>query len=155
MGKRKLNLTTENLINCAIYGVIGLLLIILRTHSLDIAMTVVGALFVGLGIIDIIKNNEQTKGIVEIVLGAIIIVCGWVITGIVLLVFGVLLVIKGGVELYNNLHNGIAPLLSPIATLLIGVLLVIAKWVVLDLFFIIIGAIFIVNAVLVLFEETK
>ena len=153
MAKNKLNLSVNNIVTCAVYAIIGLLLVILKGGSLGILMTIVGALLIVLGVVDIIKNKDLTKGLVEAVIGVAIIVCGWLIADIVLLIFGILLIVKGAMDLFKNLNNGFMAMLSPIVTIVIGVLLVIAKWALLDVICIIAGVIFLVNAVLALFGK--
>ena len=151
--KSKTKISTNNILTCAIYAVIGLLLIILRGGSLNILMTVVGALLLVMGIVDLVKNKDTVKGLIEAVIGVAIIVCGWLVVDIVLLVFGILLILKGVIEVIRNYKSGFKAVLSPIVTLIIGVLLVIAKWTLLDVICIIAGVVFLVNAVLVLFGK--
>lgn len=151
--KSKTKISTNNILTCAIYAVIGLLLIILRGGSLNILMTVVGALLLVMGIVDLVKNKDTVKGLIEAVIGVAIIVCGWLVVDIVLLVFGILLILKGVVEVIRNYKSGFKAVLSPIVTIIIGVLLVIAKWTLLDVICIIAGVVFLVNAVLVLFGK--
>lgn len=147
----KLQLTTNNVLTCLFYAVIGLLLVIMKGGSLNILMTIVGILFIGIGVIDAIQNKDLVKGIVEMVLGIAIIVFGWLIADIVLLVFGVLLIVKGVMELLNTYKRGVAAVLSPLATIVIGILLVVAKWALMDVMCIIAGVIFLINAALALF----
>lgn len=151
--KSKTKISTNNILTCAIYAVIGLLLIILRGGSLNILMTVVGALLLVMGIVDLVKNKDTVKGLIEAVIGVAIIVCGWLVVDIVLLVFGILLILKGVIEVIRNYKSGFKAVLSPIVTIIIGVLLVIAKWTLLDVICIIAGVVFLVNAVLVLFGK--
>ena len=153
MSKLKLDLSLSNLFTCALYAIIGLMLIVMQGGSLGILMTIVGVLLVVLGIMDISKK-ETTKGIIEVAIGVAIIVCGWLIADIVLLIFGILLIIKGAMELFKNFKNGFMAMLPSIVTIVIGILLVIAKWALLDVFCIIAGVIFIINAVLALFGKT-
>lgn len=151
--KSKTKISTNNILTCAIYAVIGLLLIILRGGSLNILMTVVGALLLVMGIVDLVKNKDTVKGLIEAVIGVAIIVCGWLVVDIVLLVFGILLILKGVIDVIRNYKSGFKAVLSPIVTIIIGVLLVIAKWTLLDVICIIAGVVFLVNAVLVLFGK--
>lgn len=148
--KGKLNLSLNNITTSIAYAVIGLLLVILKGGSLGILMTVVGALLIITGVIDIL-NGEMVKGVVTLAIGVVIIVCGWLIAEIVLLVFGVLLVIKGALELLEVYKKGFKAMLSPIVTIVIGALLIVSKWALLDIICIVAGVIFIVNAVLTLF----
>jgi len=147
----KLKLSTNNVINCIVYAVIGLLLVILKSGSLGILMTVVGAMFIVMGIVDILKSKDLVKGIIELAIGVAIIVCGWIVADIVLLVFGIFLIVKGIIEVAKYYKSGFKALLSPIVTIVIGVLLVIAKWTLMDVMCIVAGVIFLINAVLALF----
>ena len=153
MADNKLNLSTNNLIMCAVYAIIGLLLIILQGGSLGILFTIIGVLFILLGVVDIVNNKDTTKGVIEIAVGAIVLLCGWLIAEIVLLILGVVLIVYGIMEISKNYKSGFMAILSPIITIIIGVLLVIAKWALLDVFCIIAGVIFLINAVLVLFDK--
>ena len=130
----KLDLSTNNIINCILFAVIGLLLIILQGGSLGILMTIIGVLFIVMGIFDMIQNKDMTKGIIELVVGIAIIVCGWLIADIVLLIFGVLLIVYGIMEICKNFKNGFMAILSPIILIVIGILLVVAKWALLNVF---------------------
>lgn len=153
MSKSSLKLTKNNVINCILYTVIGLLLVIMKGGSLNILMTIIGALFIIKGIVELI-NGEIIPGIVEAVVGVAIIVCGWTIADIVLLIFGILLIVKGLIDLIKNTKAGFVPVLSAIVTIVIGVLLVVAKWVLLDVMCIVAGVIFLINAVLALFGKS-
>ena len=152
--KAKLKVNASNIITCLVYAVIGALLCILKGGSLNILMTVVGALLIVLGIVDIVKNKDKVKGLIEVLLGVAIIVCGWLVAGIVLLVLGVVLIVKGIMEIAKNRKAGFVANLSSIMLVVIGVLLVVSKWALLDVMCIIAGVIFLVNAVLALFGKT-
>ena len=52
----KLQLTMNNVLTCLFYAVIGLLLVIMKGGALNILMTIVGILFIGIGVIDAIHN---------------------------------------------------------------------------------------------------
>ena len=148
--KAKLNLSTNNLVTCAVYAIIGLLLVILQGGSLGLLMTAVGVLLIVLGVIDVM-NGENIQGLFEIGIGVVIIVCGWLIASIVLLVFGVLLIIKGVLEIIKIYKKGIMAMLPSIVTIVIGILLVVSKWALMDIICLIAGIVFLINAVLTLF----
>ncbi len=152
--KFKLDLSLNNVLDCLVYAVIGILLVILKGGSLNILMTVIGALFIVMGIIDVVESKDLVKGLIEMGIGVIIIVCGWLIADIVLLIFGILLVVKGVMEIAKIYKNGFMAMLPSIVTIVMGVLLIIAKWTLLDVFCIIVGIIFIINAVLILFGQS-
>lgn len=152
MAKKKVVLVPGNLVTCALYAVIGLLLIILKAGSLNILMTIIGALFIVYGIFEILKKN-LIQGVVMAVIGAVIIICGWTIAEIVLLIFGILLAVYGVLGIVKNIKAGFPALLSPIVTVVIGVLLIVAKWALMDVMCIIAGVVFLINAVLALFGK--
>ena len=153
MAKSKLNLSTENIVNALVYAVIGILLIVLQGGSLNILMTIVAVLLVVLGIVDIVKGKNLTKGLIEIGAGIAIGVLGWLIADIVLLVLGIVLVVKGVMELTKVYKSGFSAMLPSIVTIIIGVLLIIAKWAILDTICLIAGIVFVINAVLILFGK--
>ena len=103
MAKKKISFSANTIVNAIVYAVIGLLLIILQGGSLNILMTAVGALLIVMGIMDIAKGKEMTKGIIELVCGIAVIVIGWKVTNIVLLVFGIVLAIKSVLEILKNI----------------------------------------------------
>ncbi len=151
----KLKLQIENIITCALYVVIGILLCVMRMGVLNILMTIIGALFIAYGVYDIVKNNT-VAGIIEIVIGVVIIVCGWTIATYVLLVFGILLAIKGildMVKLVKNKNKDTMSWLSAVVTVVIGIILCIAPFAIGDIICIIVGVVFIVNGVLALFGK--
>lgn len=152
MSDKKFNLSTNNLVSCILYAVVGILLIALRSGSLGILFTVIGVLFIAMGVYDLIRHN-WTIGAVETAVGIVILVCGWTIAEWVLLIFGILLIIKGALEIAYKCKNGINAMLSPIATIVIGILLVVSKFAVIDIMCIVAGVIFLINAILILFNQ--
>ena len=152
-GERQFNITAGNVINCAVYAVIGLVLLILKGESLGILMSIIGALFIIMGLIDVIVKKETVNGLVQIGIGVLIIVFGWLIAEIVLLIFGILLIVSGIMELIQKFNGGLVGMIPAIVTIVLGIMFVVAKWALLDVFCIIAGVIFLVNAGLVLFGK--
>lgn len=148
-----LQLTKNNVLTCLLYAVIGLLLIIMKGGSLNVLMTIVGVLFIAVGIVDAIQNKDLVKGLAEIVIGVLVIVFGWLVADIVLLVFGVLLVVKGAAELLQTYKGGLSAILSPLVTIIVGILLIVAKWALMDVMCIIAGIVFLIDAALALFGK--
>lgn len=151
--RKKASISNNNILNCVVYAVIGILLLVLKAGSLGILMTAVGALLIVMGLMDILNEKDFTKGAIEMALGLAIIICGWVIADIVLLIFGIVLIVKGALELFKNLKKGFVANLSSIVLIVIGVLLVVAKWAFMDVMCTIAGVIFLINAVLALFGK--
>ena len=148
--KKKASISNNSILNCIIYAVIGILLIVLKSGSLGILMTAVGALLIITALIDIFGEKDLGKGVIELLLGAGIIVCGWLIADIVLLVLGIVLIVKGAMELFKNIKKGFVENLSSIVLIIVGILLVIAKWALMDVMCVVAGVIFLINAVLIL-----
>lgn len=149
----KLDLSLENIITCVVYAVIGLLLCILRLGSLDILMTIIGVVFIALGIFDIVKSKDYLKGGIEIGIGVVLIVFAWALIEFVLLVFGILLLVKGVIDIAKNYKAGIKALIVPIVIAVIGALFIVSNfaWTIAEIIIIVAGIFFIVNAVLTLF----
>ena len=139
-----------------LYVIVGILFIVFKSGMLNWLMTIIGVVFIALGVYDIIKKN-LTNGIIEAAIGVVIIVGGWVFVEIVLIVFGALLIVKGVTDLIS-LFKGSKDVVSIIVALLtiaLGVLLVVSKWVALDWMFIVIGVVFIVEGAFSLFPALK
>ena len=148
----KITFSANSVVSCVLYAVIGILLIALRSGSLGILFTVVGVLFVAMGIYDFVKRL-YTRGAVETVVGVVILVCGWTVAEWVLLMFWVLRIIKGVLDIVNNYKSGFKAIISPIVITVIGVVLVVSKFALIDVMCIVAGVIFLVNAVLILFDR--
>lgn len=143
-------LSSNNLFNCLVYAVIGVMLVVLKGGSLGILMTVAGALLILSGLLEVLKGKDKLKGVLLVILGVAIIVCGWVIADMVLLIFGAFLILKGLIEVLKNYKKGLMANLSSIGFIIIGVLLVVAKWAFMDFMCTVAGVILIINAVLIL-----
>ena len=149
--KSKLDLSSSNLLTALAYAVIGVLLIMLKGSSIEILMTVFGALLVVAGVVDFFGNNDYFEGLVKVAIGIAIIVFGWALTQLVLFLLGALLIIKGILDLLKLRKKGLSACLPALATILVGVLIVCAKW--LDVLFVVAGVIFIIDAILTLFGK--
>ena len=115
----------SELFSALLYIIIGVLLIVFPEEALSWAMTIAGVFFVVCGALDLLKQN-WTGGAVSLIIGISILVLGWVLTAIVLLVFGILIAIKGIVALINILQRkkkNALDLVFPILTVVVGLLL--------------------------------
>lgn len=136
--------------NALLYVVIGILFIVFKSQMLGWAMTVAGILFIISGIVSLFQGMTFS-GIVSIALGAIILLGGWLFVEIVLIVFGVLLAVRGMVALFGAMKPfRLWDVVVAILTVVLGVMMVVSKWVVLDWFYILIGVIFLVNGAIAL-----
>ena len=108
-----------------LYIIIGVLLVIFRLKAVDVAMTIVGALFVISGVLDLVKRN-WTGGAVSLIIGIAILVLGWLAVGIVLLVLGILIAVKGVVALldvFKKSKKNALEIVFPVLSIAIGVML--------------------------------
>ena len=146
---------SNGVVYALLYIVLGVLFIVFKSGMLNWLMTIAGTVFIALGIFDIIKKR-LTQGIIEAVIGVVIILGGWLFVEIVLLVFGALLIVKGVTDLIKACQSkskDFSKILCAVITAIVGILLVVAKWVTLDWFFIVLGAVFIIDGLFALFNK--
>ncbi len=146
---------SNGVVYALLYIVLGVLFIVFKSGMLNWLMTIAGIVFIALGIFDIIKKR-LTQGIIEAVIGVVIILGGWLFVEIVLLVFGALLIVKGVTDLIKACQSkskDFSKILCAVITAIVGILLVVAKWVTLDWFFIVLGAVFIIDGLFALFNN--
>ena len=108
-----------------LYIIIGVLLVIFRSQTLDWAMTIAGILFVVFGILELVKKN-WVGGAISLLIGIVILVLGWTVAWLVLLVLGILIAIKGIVALINELKKKkvtVLGVLFPVLTVVAGIAL--------------------------------
>ena len=143
--KRKNN---SELFSSLLYIIVGMLLIVFRSQTLNWAMTVVGVIFIVSGILDVIGRNT-TGGAVSLIIGIAVLVLGWVAAKIVLLVLGLLIAIKGAVALINLLKSGCRSalmLVFPLLSVVVGVMLAFGNG--LDVMIMIVGVLLAADGVL-------
>lgn len=147
---------TNNMVYALLYVIVGILFIVFKSGMLNWLMTIIGVVFIALGVYDIIKK-KITNGIIEAAIGVVVIVGGWVFVEIVLIVFGALLIVKGVTDLISLFKGSknVVSIIVAILTIALGVLLIVSKWVALDWMFIVIGIVFIVEGAFSLFPELK
>jgi uncharacterized membrane protein HdeD (DUF308 family) len=149
----KLDLSTNNIITCAIYAVIGILFLAIHPlQVVEIIAYVIGALLIIAGILDIL-NNVMVKGVIQIALGAVVIACWLLLTKYIFIVLGAILAIKGVLDLIKVYKKGLVAMVPSLIFIVVGALFIVSNFAVdlLSILFIIIGVFFIANAVLTLF----
>ncbi len=138
-----------------LYILLGALLVIFRTQTLDWAMTIAAVVFIVSGIVDITKKRTSS-GVVSLVIGIVVLILGWTIAGVVLLVLGILIALKGLVELINELKRPrvtVMGVLYPGLTVLVGLALAFGNG--LDAIIVGVGVLLIVDGVLGLLDSRK
>ena len=145
MAKKSSN---SELFSSLLYIAIGLLLVILRSGSLGLAMTIAGIVFVISGILDVVKKNFA-GGAVSLIIGIAILVLGWAAAQIVLLVLGVLIAVKGLIALFGVLKKkkkNAPQVLFPILSIVVGLMLAFGN--ALDIMILIVGILLVVDGVI-------
>lgn len=157
MAKRKTkNNGNSALLTAALYLLVGILFCIFKGSVLGWLFTVVGILFVVQGVLSILAK-DTVSGAISLVIGLVLLIGGWTIVEIILIVFGILMLVKGVMNLFTLLRGkpSAMQLLTAAGTVLIGILLIVSRWVIFDWFFIIMGVFFIVDGVIALLGALK
>ena len=94
----------SNLISAFIYIIVGILLCVFKSGMLDILFTIAGIVFIVFGAFDILKKNF-ISGAISIGIGLIILLGAWLFLKVILIVFGVLIAIKGVFALFDAVKN--------------------------------------------------
>ena len=145
----------SELVSSLLYILIGALLVIFQDRTIGWAMTIMGALFIVFGILDLVRSNWG-GGAVSLIIGIAILVLGWVVTEIVLLVLGVLIALKGVVALIDALRaskKDIVDIVFSILTIVIGLMLAFGNG--LNVLIIIAGVMLMFNGILGLLGAAK
>ena len=95
---------TEKIISALLTIALGVLLIVLKGNIISILMTVLGVGLVVFGILDLI-NKLIPPAVTKIVVGVVVILCGWLIVSAVLYVLAALLLIAWILLLYEKIKN--------------------------------------------------
>lgn len=147
MASKKFN---SNLTSALMYIILGVLFCVFKATVIDWLMTVAGILFIVFGVLDLVKG-ATTSGVINVAIGAVILIGGWFFLNVVLLVFGILLAVKGTIALINSLkalNKSFLDILFSALTIVVGVMLIASKWALVDWFFIVMGVMFIIDGVL-------
>ena len=147
--------TNSELFSSLLYIIIGVLLVVFRTQTLNWAMTIAGIFFVISGVLDLVKKN-YTGGAVSLIIGIAILVLGWLAAQIVLLVLGILVAFKGVVALIDVLKKSkknALELVFPVLSVVVGLMLAFGNGV--EIIIVIVGVLLAVDGVLGLLGSLK
>ena len=146
----------DKLISALFTIALGILLCLFKQTMLQIIVTLMGALIVLLGILDITRRKDYPMGIIKIIIGVIVIVFAWVFVTLAFIILGVILIAYGVFQLINLLKDRLprAPLLigvvNSVVIVVAGICCFFAETV--AIMFLIVGIILIVYGVLSLIE---
>lgn len=147
-----------------VYGIamiaVGILFCILRSSFVSAMLTVAGVMLAIVGTINLI-GKKWVEGGIEIALGIVVITCGWTVVDIALLVLGIVLCAYAVYMLISqistfkraNVKDKVFILLNPIILFIIGILLIVAKWYMVDAVFIVLGVVAILQGIALLFKH--
>ena len=123
---------------------------------MNILFTIVGALLIVKGVMDVLAKNV-TPGVIAIAAGVAVIALGWFLVKVALIILGVIILIKSVQNLLDVLKkkHTTLELVGAILAAVIGVMLIASGWMVLDWLFIIIGVALIADGGMVLYKEYK
>ena len=147
--------TNSELFSSILYIIVGVLLVIFKSATLNWAMTIAGIIFIVSGALDIIKKN-YTGGGVSLIIGIAILVLGWVAAAIVLLVLGILIAIKGIVALidvFKKDNKNALDFVFPALTTVVGLMLAFGNG--LDIFIVIVGILLAIDGIIGLAGSLK
>lgn len=148
----------SSFLTAAAYIAIGVLFIIKQTALIQWIMIVAGALFILQGLFDMIKNKETLTGLVKIIIGVALILCGVIssLSAYALIALGALLILNAIMTFFSSPKN-VFSILAFVLTVIVGLALVAPQlfgfslpWI-----FYIIGGILIVNGLVLLFGKKK
>jgi uncharacterized membrane protein HdeD (DUF308 family) len=138
--------------------VVGILLCVMQSGAISVAVTILGIALIVVGILDIINNkNNLAIGIIEIVVGVVMIVLSWVIATIIVWIVAALLVIYGVYGIYQAIVSKakggklVLALIVPIIYIIAGILLFLNgfpwAWIVAGVILIVYGILGVINAI--------
>ena len=150
---------SERIIAAVLIMLFGILLIAIKDNFIGILMTVGGVFLIALGVVDIVQSLIP-PAVIKMVVGVLVIVCGWAAVHAVLYVVSALLLIAGILLLYDKIKNGvngctlvhtICEYAVPAVCILMGILLFFHSSKAVNVIFISVGILGVVEGGLVLF----
>ncbi|MBR2442225.1 MAG: DUF308 domain-containing protein [Clostridia bacterium] len=151
---------SEKIIGAVLTMVIGILLIAMKDNFIGILMSIAGICLIVLGVIDLI-NGEVPPAVVKFVVGALVILCGWVLVEAVLYILSAILLIFGILLLYDMLKkksacdtllHTVLDYAVPVLCILIGGLLLCHQALALEFIFVASGILALVEGGVLLFN---
>lgn len=147
----------NGLVSAAALVLLGLLFIIFKSDIISIAMSLIAALLIVVGIFNIIRKNV-VGGVIKIVIGGLILAAGWLIVELALYIFAAVLLIAGVIDLYRlskirdneSRLSTIMHFIQPIIYILVAICLLFNQGGTLSWVFTVSGIFFIIDGVVAL-----
>ncbi len=151
-------------ISSGIMIVLGLLLIILRGGIIDWLLTALGVALIVMGILDAVQKKDVVACVIKCVVGAVVILGGWLFVHVILYILGALLVIVGVLWIVKlvqrhtkgeNLIETVTAYIVPSLYIIIGIFLFFNQSAFMDVLFIIVGVIVLVDGIVQLVNAIR
>ena len=151
---KSLNLTKINILKFIAYLVVGILFCCMKSGVISIVITILGAFVAVIGILKLV-DKKWLEGVLYIVGGILMIAGSWLLQNVIVIIIGALVIAAGILKLISvaKVTRAVQAIIVPVLTIVAGIFIICANW--LDFFFIILGVIFIIEAVLVLFDKDE
>lgn len=141
---------------------VGILFCTLKSELVGALLSTIGALLIIAGIMSLIYR-KWAVGTMLIAIGIVTITCGWTIADIALMLLGIALSIYAIYTLTTHIslfkrakaYDKVYILLKPIMSFALGVILIVAKWYMVDALFIVLGTLTIVFGIVLMLENGK
>lgn len=157
MSKSRRKISTSVAVYALLLIVLGILFLVggagTATHLMEILVTVMGVALIVWGVLSI-AHKDVTAGIIQILVGVLLIVFSWTVIWIAYIALGIGLAIIG----VSGIVQKQGRLVTNIVDLIIGIILILlafgekGAWSVANVFFYIVGALMIVDGIMVLFN---
>ena len=149
MASKKSKLVANALIYALIYTLLGVLFLIFKGAVAMWCVIAIGVLLIVQGVLDMV-NRRLVQGILEAAIGVLAIVFAAAITKYAVMVLGIILLLWAILRLFDSSFKGPLTMLYIVGAIVVGVLMIVSAFKVLDWFFIVIGVLLIVEGVLCL-----
>ena len=149
MASKKSKLVANALIYALIYILLGVLFLIFKGAVAVWCVYALGVLLIVQGVLDMV-NRRLVQGILEAAIGVLAIVFAAAITKYAVMVLGIILLLWAILRLFDSSFKGPLTMLYIVGAIVVGVLMIVSAFKVLDWFFIVIGILLIVEGVLCL-----
>ncbi len=149
MASKKSKLVANALIYALIYILLGVLFLIFKGAVAVWCVYALGVLLIVQGVLDMV-NRRLVQGILEAAIGVLAIVFAAAITKYAVMVLGIILLLWAILRLFDSSFKGPLTMLYIVGAIVVGVLMIVSAFKVLDWFFIVIGVLLIVEGVLCL-----
>lgn len=141
---------------------IGIMFIVLKSNVISITMTIIGAAVIIMSLVDF-ANKETRDGVIKCVIGAAVLVLGWLLVEIAIylisglfIIFGILQIISAiRMNEFCNSVQKVFMIIKPVATLAAGFCLFFNKNSTVDAIFIVIGVLLLIVGMLTLVDPIK